>query len=205
MPAARGALGEMPAQAVVARLTGRAGRFDAPRTAREPGVEHDTLAHFERRHRRPDLHHVGHHLVTKDRREREVAVERAVAVVVPEVHEDHLGVGAANAGETRLGHRPVVAEQRRPVEFLHPHGHVRQPDEEPVAFVGRNPRLRTNAVEQALHVRSSPFSQDTAPKSAAATTPLLELLAALIAMPSAKSTTQPKPMMMPAMARPSPR
>ena len=117
-----GALGEMPAQAVVAVLARRAGRVDAPRAAGEPGVEDDPLAHLEGGDGGAHLDDVGHHLVPEDGGEGEEPVQRAVvAEVVAEVHEDHLGVGAADAGQARLGDAPVVAEQCRAVELLEPH------------------------------------------------------------------------------------
>ena len=55
---------------------------------------------------------------------REVPVQRAVAEVVAEVHEDHLGVGAADAGQAGLGHRPVVTDEPGSLELLHDHGHA---------------------------------------------------------------------------------
>ena len=147
-----GALGEVPTQAVVAVLTGRAGWVDAPRATGEPGVQDDTLAHLEGRHRRTDLDDIGHHLVAEDSREGEEPVQRAiVAEVVAEVHEDHLGVGAADAGQARLGDAPVVAQQLRPLQLLEPHRRPGQPAHQAVGLVRWGPAVTADAIEQTLH------------------------------------------------------
>ena len=71
------ALGEVPAEAVVAGLARRARRVDAAGPAGEPGIEDDALADLEGGDGRADLDDVGHDLVPEDRREGEEPVQRA--------------------------------------------------------------------------------------------------------------------------------
>ncbi len=146
-----GSLGEVPAHAVVAGLARPAGRIDAPRAAGEPRVEDDPLADLEGGHGRTHLDHIGDHLVTEDGGKREVAVQRAVAVVIAEVHEDHLGVGATNPGEASLGHGPVVTYERRAFELTEHHRRAGEPDEKLVRVVGRRPALGSHTVKKSLH------------------------------------------------------
>ena len=146
-----GALREVPAHAEVAGLARGARWVDAAGPAREPGVQDDALADLDGGDRGADLDDVGHHLVPEHRREGEVPVQRAVAEVVAEVHEDHLGVGAADAGQPRLGDAPVVPERRRAVELLEAHRGPGEPDHEGVGLVRWRPAVAADAVEQTLH------------------------------------------------------
>ena len=151
-----GTLGEVPTQAVVTVLAGRARGIDATRAAGEPGIQDDPLADLERGDGRTDLDHIGHDFVPEDRREGEEPVQRTVAEVVAEVHEDHLGVGAADAGQSRLGDAPVVAQELRSLELLQAHGGPGQAAHEAVGLVRRCPAVTADASRADLaFVRSS--------------------------------------------------
>src|SRR6185437_12396363 len=126
------------------------------------------------------------------------------AEIVPEVHEDHLGVGPADARHARLGHRPIVTDRGGSLELLHAHRRAGEPDHEVVRLVRGRPFLGLDPVEQTLHVSSYP---PRPPKEArcVSTTPLVLLLfTAEMTMIRTSSATQANPRMMPAVASPWP-
>ena len=144
------AVGEAPAQAVVAGLTGRADRVDAAGGAGQPRVEHDPLADLEPGGLGAERHDLGHHLVAEHLRERAQAAHRAVAVAV-EVEQDLLGVRAADAGEPRAHDQPV-RPQRSGVGHLEQRARRgRQVLRQRVGTGRGRPRLRAGAEHERLH------------------------------------------------------
>ena len=111
-------LGEAPAEAEVARLAGRAGRVDAPRSAGQPRVEHDTLAHVEAPRLGPERNHLGHHLVPGHVGKRGEGSHRVVDIAGVEVTEHQLGVGAADARKDGFGDDPVGPDQAGLVDLV---------------------------------------------------------------------------------------
>ena len=105
------AVAEAPAQAVVPARAGRAGRFDAPRPAGQPRVEHDALAHLQTAGFGSQLDHLGDHLVAHDLRKRTERRHRVVGVTLAEVQQYLLGVRAADTGQPGSGDHPIVMQQ----------------------------------------------------------------------------------------------
>jgi hypothetical protein len=93
---------------------------------------------------RTHLDHIGHHFVPEDRGKGEEPVQRAIVVKSsPKSMKTMLGVGAADAGQSRLGHTPVVAQQRGRSKLLETHRCAGQPAHEvldPSGGVQRSPR-----------------------------------------------------------------
>ena len=145
------AVAEAPAQAVVTALAGRAGRFDAPRPAGQPRVEHHPLAHLETAGLRPHLHHVGDHLVAHDLRERAEGGHRVVGVALAEVQQDLLGVRAADTGQPRSGDDPIIVQQSRIRHLAQCNRAGREVLGQRIGAVGYLRRLRPDTEDQRFH------------------------------------------------------
>ena len=118
---------------------------------RQPRVQNDPLADLQLRDSRAQFRHLGDHFVPQDGRSREIAVEGAVGEVVAEIHEDLLGIRAADTREARLGHHPTISGGVRLLTLLQPHGRLGQPNQQVIPVIGWRPRLRPDAVRESLH------------------------------------------------------
>ena len=107
------AVGEAPAQAVVAGFACRTTGFDAPRTTRQPRVEHHPLPDLESARRGTQRHHVGDDLVAHHLGERAERRHRVVGVALAEVEQDLFGVRAADAGQPWPGDHPIIVQRLR--------------------------------------------------------------------------------------------
>ena len=145
------AVGEAPAQAVVAVLAGGARRFDAARPARQPRVEHHPLPDLHSPRLRPHRHHVGHHLVAHDLREGTEGGHRVVDVVLAEVHQDLFGVRPADAGQPRPGDHPILVQRLRIGHLTQRRRGARQVLGQQVGVIGNLEGLRRYAVDERLH------------------------------------------------------
>ena len=117
---------ERPALAQVAGHARRAVRLDAARPAGEPRVQRDAVADLEALGLGPERDDVGDHLVAHHVRERHEVLHRVVGEPLPGpvrvgearvVEEDLLRLGAADAGEARLGDHPVGPQEARVVHL----------------------------------------------------------------------------------------
>ena len=151
MPAARGSGGEVPTQTEVA-VPARATRgIDPARPTREPRVQHDPLADLQLRDVGTQLGHFGDHFVAEHGGGGEIPIEGAVAEVLPEIHEDLFGVGAADAGEPRLGHHPPVPGRVGLLALFESHRRLRQPDQQVIPVIWWRPGFRLDAVGESFH------------------------------------------------------
>jgi hypothetical protein len=137
------AVGEVPAEAVVALVARRALRLDAAGAAGEPRVQDDALAHVEAPRPGAELGDVGDDLVSHHLGEGAEGGHRVVALAVAEVHEDLLRVRAADPRHPGLEHRPVGSQGAGVGEVtLEAHGRRGQVLEELVVRVRDLLRLR---------------------------------------------------------------
>ena len=150
-------LGETPAEAEVARLAGGTRRIDAARTAAQPGIEHDPLAHIETPRLGSERDDLGHDLMPGHVGEGREGRHGVVDVARVEVAEHQLGVGAADAREDRLRDDPVGPSQAGLVDLVQAEGGLDQLGLEFVLGGGSDLVLgRWCPEQQCLHDAASP-------------------------------------------------
>ena len=95
---------------------------DAPGSARQPGVEDDTLADLETPGLGPQRHDFGHHLMAGDVGQGGEGGHGVVDVTGGEVAQDQLGLGSADPGQDRPGEHPVGPGERGVVDLVQAEG-----------------------------------------------------------------------------------
>jgi hypothetical protein len=150
------AVGEAPAQAVVAGFACRTTGFDAARTTRQPWVEDDALSDLESTRRRTQRNHVGDDLMAHHLGKRAERRHRVVGVALAEVEHDLLGVRAADTGQSWPGDHPIIVQRLRIRHIPQAYGRAGQVAGERVGVVGHVERFGMHTEYQRPHGLAMP-------------------------------------------------
>ena len=148
------AVGETPAQAVIAGFTCGTQRFDPTRRARQPRVQHHSLADIQPARLRAQRDNICDDLMAHHLWKRTERGHRVVGVTLAEVEEHLLGVRPADPRQARPGDHPIIVQGNGIRHIAQSDWRVGEIAHQRVCVVGNLEWFRSNAEYQRLHDRS---------------------------------------------------